>query len=678
MKRIKKLLISAIALLLLILSGLQSVSAEEPYKTFTIDGDKKFTETQTAYLPEGRLVQFGTEMLSQPEDMKIYQNKIYIADTGNSRVIVSTPQGELVNIIGESILKKPMGISVVNDKIYVADESLAQVIEFNMEGEVQYIFERPQHPSFGKTAPFTPIKVTADERDNIYVISRGNSNGLIQLNKNTPQEFLGYFAPNMTSISFLTSFRKMIFTEDQLSRMLNIIPNSPVNLTMDKEGLIYTITPQDNQDGIKKLNMAGLKLVSSSITDRQLSSITIGPYENIFVLSSNGYIYEFNRNLDLLFVFGGKDVGQQRLGLFSQASAIDVDESNTIYVLDQTKGEIQYFKSTEFSDKVHEALILYQNGFYIESKEIWEEVLKVNSLFNFANLGMGEAFFKEENYDDALASYSLSRNVPGYSDAYWELRNVQIRENIIPFLGLALGAFLAIKVFKKLNQKYQFKIYNKIKSWFKNNKLYQELNFALYFMKHPIDGSYGIKKERKTSNLSVLILATLALIVWVLSKYFTGFIFSTVNQGEYTVFTDVIITVVAFLFIVSASYLVMTINDGKSSFRHLIHGFVYSLTPYIIINPILVFISNYLTLNEAFVLSFSHTIIIAWVLTLLFVSIRELNNYESKETIRIILLSLFTIFIGILIIFVIYILMNQMISFFQAVFREAVYRFEQR
>ena len=163
-----------------------------------------------------------------------------------------------------------------------------------------------------------------------------------------------------------------------------------------------------------------------------------------------------------------------------------------------------------------------------------------------------------------------------------------------------------------------------------------------------------------------------------IAKILHRFIFSTVNQGEYTVFTDVIITVVAFLFIVSASYLVMTINDGKSSFRHLIHGFVYSLTPYIIINPILVFISNYLTLNEAFVLSFSHTIIIAWVLTLLFVSIRELNNYESKETIRIILLSLFTIFIGILIIFVIYILMNQMISFFQAVFREAVYRFEQR
>ena len=72
--------------------------------------------------------------------------------------------------------------------------------------------------------------------------------------------------------------------------------------------------------------------------------------------------------------------------------------------------------------------MLYQDGNYIESKEIWEEVLKVNSLFDFANLGMGEAHFKEENYAEALESYKLSRNVSGYSDAYWELRNVWIRK----------------------------------------------------------------------------------------------------------------------------------------------------------------------------------------------------------------------------------------------------------
>lgn len=676
MKKIRTFLISSLVIFVIAITAQTNISAEVPYKTFTVDGNGDMTETQTAYLPEGRIVQFGELMLNQPEDMKIYQNKMYIADTGNGRIVVSDTSAETVNTIGDDVLKKPVGIDVVSGSIYVADETLGQVLEFNLNGDLIYTFERPTHPSFGKSAPFTPIKVTADERGNVYVISRGNSNGMIQLNKNTNNEFLGYFSPNMTSISFMTSFRRLIFTEEQLSRMLNIIPNSPVNLAMDKEGLIYTITPQDNNNALKKLNMAGRNIISTRIQDRMMSGVTVGPYENIFTVSSNGYIYEFNREGNLLFIFGGKDTGQQRLGLFTQVSAIEVDDKNTLYVLDQSKGEVQMFRSTEFADKVHEALILYQDGNYLESKDIWEDVLKVNSLFDFANLGMGEAHFREENYADALESYKLSRNIFGYSDAYWELRNVQIRENIISFLGIIVGLMIVFKSFKWCNKKYPFKWYNGIKDKIKSNDLYQQLTYSFYFMKHPIDGSYGIKKEKRTSNLSVIIIALLASLINVFSKYFTGFIFSTVKPGEYTVIGDLLFAVVAFGFVSTATYLVCTINDGESRYRQLLHGFVYSLMPYIIIKPVVVFMSNYLTLNEAFLISFSELVMFAWVVTLIFVSIRELNNYENKETIKIILLSIFTIFIGILIIFVLVLLVNQLVDFIQAVFREAVYRIE--
>lgn len=678
MKKLKQLLVSSLVFLIVIFSNPLNVAAEVPYKTFTVDGNGDITETQTAYLPEKRLVQFGELMLDQPEDMKIYDNLMYIADTGNSRIVVSDVDAESVHVIGEGILKKPVGLDVVNGSIYVADETLGQVLEFNLAGELVYTFERPTHPSFGKSAPFTPSKVTADDRGNVYVISRGNSNGMIQLNKNTNNEFLGYFSPNMTSVSFITSFRKLIFTEEQLSRMLNIIPNSPVNLTMDDEGLIYTITPQDNNNALKKLNMAGRNIISTRVQDRMVRGVTVGPYENVFTVSSNGLIYEFNREGKLLFVFGGKDTGQQRLGLFTQVSAIEVDDQNTLYVLDQSKGEVQMFKSTEFADKVHEALILYQDGNYLESKDIWEEVLKVNSLFDFANLGMGEAHFREENYAEALESYKLSRNIPGYSDAFWELRNVQIRENIIPFLSILLALIAVIKSFKWFNKKHPIKVYNDFKDYIKDKALYKQLRYSTYYMKHPVDGSYGIKREKQTSNLSVLIIATLALLIAVFSKYFTGFIFSTVRPGEFTVASDLIITVIGFMFIATATYLVCTINDGESNYRQLIHGFVYSLTPYILIKPIVVFMSNYFTLNEAFLLSFTDLIIFAWVVTLIFVAIRELNNYENKETIKIILLSIFTIFIGLLIIFVLFLLVNQLVDFIKAIFREAVYRIEHK
>ena len=78
---------------------------------------------------------------------------MYITDTGNSRIVISDLNGEKVNIIGEGYLVKPVGIDVVDSGIYVADEGLAQVIQFDFNGELKHVFERPNHPSFGKVHP---------------------------------------------------------------------------------------------------------------------------------------------------------------------------------------------------------------------------------------------------------------------------------------------------------------------------------------------------------------------------------------------------------------------------------------------------------------------------------------------------------------------------------------------
>ena len=45
-------------------------------------------------------------------------------------------------------------------------------------------------------------------------------------------------------------------------------------------------------------------------------------YENIFVASSDGYVYEYNEEGELLFVFGGRDDGRQRIGLCNKVEAI--------------------------------------------------------------------------------------------------------------------------------------------------------------------------------------------------------------------------------------------------------------------------------------------------------------------------------------------------------------------
>ena len=63
-----------------------------------------------------------------------------------------------------------------------------------------------------------------------------------------------------------------------------------------------------------------------------------------------------------------------------------------------------------------------------------------------------------------------------------------------------------------------------------------------------------------------------------------------------------------------------------------------------------------------------------WVIILLILAIKEVNNYTAKETFKIICLTLFTILIMILLVFIIYVLWAQVFEFISAIVGEVVYR----
>src|SRR5699024_1234860 len=264
-----------------------------------------------------------------------------------------------------------------------------------LAGELLQIFGRPESILIGETANFMPLKVAVDQRDNIYIISRGNSNGIIKINENTEQ-FLGYFSPNRTAVIPLTIFRRAIFTDEQLSRMIDIVPPTSTNLNLDERGLVYSVSQGERVEALRKLNVAGQNILETRVSDDFPVSVEIGSLDNIFVGSEDGFIYEYTSEGNLLFVFGGQDDGRQRVGLFRRLSAIAVDQEDRIYGLDQDRNQIQIYQPTEFADLVHQSLELYQDGDYEASKEPWEEVIRLNSLFDFAYLGqIGRASCRE-------------------------------------------------------------------------------------------------------------------------------------------------------------------------------------------------------------------------------------------------------------------------------------------
>lgn len=654
-----------------------TASADAPYKTYTMDGYGSINETQTAYMPYSSITKVGEEALNAPTDMMIKDDLLYIADTGNRRIIVSTLDGDYVREFGSDVLVYPSGVFVMDDgRVYVADRDAKSVFVFDSEGNVVNTYGKPDSIMYGDDMEFKPQKITVNSAGTMYIICEGNTNGIVEISPADGGTFLGYFGTNETHVTVTQVIQRMVFSAEMRAKMVSNRPATPGNLAIDEKGLIYTVTQGEKLGTLKRLNIAGTNMIDPEAYDENPVAVVAGNYDNVYVASSRGYIYEFNNEGDMLFVFGGADDGRSRIGLSTNVQAIDVDSNDRVYTLDSEKAQVQIFEPTEFTNLLHEALYLYSKGRYTESKEPLTQVLTMNSLFDYANKAMGRALQQEENYEEAIKYAKIAKDYDGYSDAFWEIRNVWLNKNLVPAIVIIVLLVVIWKLIAYFDKKKGIlaPVHNFNKK-IKEKKLMQQLTYGMYFMKHPIDGCYGVRREKKASYLAANILIFIFILYNIISKYFCGFLMKTVREGRYEIVTDVGVVVVVFAFAVICNYLVCTINDGEGTVKQIYCSFVYCLTPYFFLQPIVFVLSHVLTYNEYFLIQFVNILMYVWIVILIVLAIKEINNYTMKETAKVIFLTFFTALIGALLIFIIYVLWMQVFDFISAICGEAVYRF---
>ena len=671
MKKLRR--IFAMLLCLVMMAGM-TASAETPYKTYTVDGYGYVLETQSAYNPLAAITKVGETAFVAPMDMAIGKDSnLYIADAGAHVILICSRDGEQVGSIGEGILQTPTGVYVTEDgTVYVADKDAKKVFVFDAQGNVTAEYGKPDSPIYGNSMDFKPTKVVANKTGTMYIICEGNMNGIVQLSPVEGGSFLGYFGTNYTSLSPFQMIQRVILTDAQRAQMLSNIPSTPTNLHIDDTGLIYTVTQGDKETSLKKLNIAGKNLLDSDPYYADLpAAVTTGNYNNILVADSDGYIYEYNEDGELLFMFGGRDDGRQRVGLCNKVEAIAVDEDDRIYLLDSDKKQIHIFEPTEFTNLLHESLYLFSKGQYTQSKEPLSKVLQMNSMFDYANQAMGHAYLQEENYEQALKYFRLAKSFEGYSDAFWEVRNIWIRNYLVAAVLAIAAVIVLIRGGKSL---YRKKYANHPTTQTGEHILLGQLRYSLYFMRHPLDGCYGVKKEGKNSWWCANILLGTFILLSILEKYCSGFLVKTVREGRYDLITDIGKVLVIFIGLTACNYLVVTIHEGEGFFKDLYCAYAYCLTPYIVIKPFVILLSNVLTYNEVFLISFANIIVWTWVVILILLTLKEINNFTVGQTAKALAITAFTVLILTLLVCIIYVLFSQVIDFVITVVREVVYR----
>lgn len=649
-----------------------------PYTTYTksVHG---LTPTQTAYIPVGVICDSAaTASLSKASDIFYFNNSLYIADTGNKRIIQTDIKGNIIREYKHAEFVSPTGVFVTEESVYVADKDAKTVFKLSHElsglelntAVIELKVVKPVNSQIFGKQDFVPTKVAVKSNRNIYVIGEGSTNGIIEFNYDG--EFLGYLGIN----SVEQSWKSILYDILNIKIDGKSKPSAPTNVALGLKGSILS-TNVNVAETFKRLNITGLNTLQATTQypTVTLADIIMNDEGYIYMVGEQGEVYEYDSKGNLLFNFNTYDFGQTKaLGLTSKPSGICIDSNGNIYILDSNYSNIQIYQKTVFVDLVHTAVTLYNDGLYEESKPYWEEIQRQNTSFSLAHTALGSALSKEGKYDEALHEFELARDYAGYSQAYWEIRNAAIQSNLPLWLGIIAASIILLVVFSKVYKKSP--AFDGVKAGiakFKSKKLVSELLFGFKIFKKPSDTFYGIKKQGKASYLSGIILLALFVLVYLVDIYCSGFLFRS-EAGLSYVSVQLAIVLGVFLLFVVVNYFVSTLGDGEGWFRDIFICTAYALMPFIVLTLPMTILSHFLTYNESFLVDAYKLFTMAWTLFLVIYAIKEVHNYSFKKTVGSVLIIIFGMIMLVLIGLLVYSFMGQLIDFLVSIVKEVFYR----
>lgn len=169
------------------------------------------------------------------------------------------------------------------------------------------------------------------------------------------------------------------------------------------------------------------------------------------------------------------------------------------------------------------------------------------------------------------------------------------------------------------------------------------LRLAAVTLFHPIVGFNYMKRDRTKFNYTpILVIMLLMIFTKIFSIFVTHYPLATVTTRDANLLVECAVMVVPILSWVVASYAMTTIMSGEVMFRECLMACSYSLLPYIIVQIPLSVVTNIMEESQAGLYNTISNFALLFVLLLLFINLKEMNNYTMAKTFGIIILSLFT------------------------------------
>ena len=459
------------------------VYASVPYQSYSFDNWMAFVPSPVPYVPEVTInnLSLGISPLSRPADMFVCPNRyLYIADTGNNRIIVVDDSYKLVRIIeyftrdGQiETFSNPNGLFVdASGNIYVADTGNNRVVAFDTYGEMFLIIDSLPEIA-DSVAGFVPLKITVNRDGRVYVIDQNVFEGI--LTYSPTGEFISFFGRIDVRVNpWDWLWSRILATQAQRERTLLYIPMEFNNLDIDSRGFIFaTYICLNDDQRVKRLNPLGTDILQPIIDGRGISPIigdlfwTVrgpgsGPSNFIDVKArthgmfsvldnTRNRVFTYDSEGNLLYVFGGAGNIE---GMTRRPVALEV-MGDRILILEQNRGDVTVFKPTEYGYWINRAVAYRYDGMEQEAVAAWREVLRLNAHFELAFAGIGKSLLASGNHREALYYLRRGNNTHFYSIAFRRFRTEVMSEYsnwILSGVLLAAVLYATVKIKKHVKR----------------------------------------------------------------------------------------------------------------------------------------------------------------------------------------------------------------------------------
>ncbi len=670
------------------------VGAAAPYQTYTYSIEGTALHSPDAYIPaksidgaymelekcypdadEATLASKTTIASKSVSDIEVDdQLNVYIADTGNNRIVVLDRYYKAKFVIEGFIneqgnydgLSAPQGVFITSDKmvgtkyhegkIYVCDTGNNRIVTFDRDGNFLEIIPAPESELFDEGSVYKPVAIAVDQYDRLYVVSSSTFQGIIVMT--AEGEFTGFIGAQKVAVSVWQTIWRRFQTDEQRENSESLVSTEFNNIALfedfiyvttsniEAEKLESALNSKDTSGDyapVKMLNAAGSEIMRRNgfyppsgeidIKQEKISDTIFGPSKIVDVAPgpektwsiidqkrSKVFTYDYDGNL--LFAFG--DNGSQ-MGNIKLLAGI-VYQGDNMLLLDRDSNSFTVFERTEYGDILINALRNQNERRYDRAIDDWYDILQRNANFDTAYIGIGNALYRSNNLEEALDYYSAAYDTDNYSIAYKDLRKEWLSKFIllIPVVVVAI-CFVCSKFLK-----YAKKVNKRVATSGEKRTYGQELLFVFHLIFHPFDGFWDLKHEKRGSVRAAITIFGMTIVAFYYQAIGKGYLLNP--QAEYSTIFGVILSVAApFALWTIANWCLTTLFDGEGSYKDIFIATCYSLMPMVLIMIPTTFASNFLITEELDILSVINVFAFVWAGLLIFLGTMVTHDYAMGK-----------------------------------------------